>query len=71
VDEKFGVMDALIRVVKETGITTVFVEHDMDVVARYAERVIVFADGSVMAEGAPERVLGREDVRRHVLGEGA
>lgn len=71
VDEKFGVMDALVRVVKETGITTVFVEHDMDVVVRYADRVIVFAEGSIMAEGPPQLVLSREDVRRHLLGDGA
>jgi branched-chain amino acid transport system ATP-binding protein len=71
VDEKFGVMDALVRVVKDSGITTVFIEHDMDVVARYADRVIVFADGSIMADGPPGPVLAQADVRRHLLGEGA
>jgi branched-chain amino acid transport system ATP-binding protein len=71
VEEKFGVMDALVGVVKESGITTVFIEHDMDVVGRYADRVIVFADGSIMAEGRPESVLSQDSVRRHLLGEGA
>jgi branched-chain amino acid transport system ATP-binding protein len=71
VDDKFRVMDALIRVLKDAGITTVFIEHDMDVVERYADRVIVFADGSIMAEGRPEAVLSEGSVRRHLLGEGA
>jgi branched-chain amino acid transport system ATP-binding protein len=71
VDEKFGVMDALVGVVKASGITTVFIEHDMDVVGRYADRVIVFDDGSIMAEGRPENVLSQDSVRRHLLGEGA
>jgi branched-chain amino acid transport system ATP-binding protein len=70
VEEKFTVMDALIRVLKDSGISTVFIEHDMDVVARYADRIIVFAEGSIMAEGRPERVLAQPEVRRHLLGEG-
>jgi branched-chain amino acid transport system ATP-binding protein len=69
--EKFAVMDALVSVLRDSGITTVFVEHDMDIVARYAERVIVFADGSVLAEGSPETVFRQADVIRHVLGEGS
>jgi branched-chain amino acid transport system ATP-binding protein len=71
VEDKFGVMDALVGVLKESGITTVFIEHDMDVVGRYADRVIVFADGAIMADGRPESVLSQEAVRRHLLGEGA
>ena len=70
VDEKFDVMDAVVGVVKASGITAVFVEHDMDVVERYADRVIVFADGAIMADGGPAQVLAQEDVRRHLLGEG-
>ena len=70
VDEKFGIMDALVGVVKDHGITTVFIEHDMDVVARYAGRVIVFADGAIMADGRADEVLAQEHVRRHLLGEG-
>jgi branched-chain amino acid transport system ATP-binding protein len=69
VDEKFGLMDTLVSVLKNCGITTVFIEHDMDVVARYAERVIVFAEGSILAQGRPAEVFAMEDVRRHVLGE--
>ena len=52
VDDKFGVMDTLMQVVKASGVTAVFVEHDMDVVARYADRVVVFAEGAILARPA-------------------
>ena len=69
-DEKFGIMDTVVAVVRESRITTVFVEHDMDVVARYADRVIVFADGAIMADGPPAHVLAQDHIRLHLLGEG-
>jgi branched-chain amino acid transport system ATP-binding protein len=69
VDDKFGVMDTLVGVFKNSGITTVFIEHDMDVVLRYANRVIVFAEGSVLADGRPDEVFAQPEVRRHVIGE--
>lgn len=70
VDEKFGVMDTLVRVVKESQITVVFIEHDMDVVARYADRVLVFAEGTILADDRPDAVFVNPAVRTHVLGEG-
>jgi branched-chain amino acid transport system ATP-binding protein len=62
-------MDTLVGVFKNSGITTVFIEHDMDVVLRYANRVIVFAEGSVLADGRPDEVFAQPEVRRHVIGE--
>jgi branched-chain amino acid transport system ATP-binding protein len=69
VDEKFGVMDTLVGVFKGSGISIVFVEHDMAVVERYADQVIVFAEGSILADGRPDEVFAQPEVRRHVLGE--
>jgi branched-chain amino acid transport system ATP-binding protein len=70
VEDKFGVMDTLMQVVKASGVTAVFVEHDMDVVARYADRVVVFAEGRILANDRPEAVFADPAVRLHVLGEG-
>src|SRR6266705_826277 len=42
-------MDTLVPVLKGTGVTTIFVEHDMEVVQRYAERVLVFFFGQETA----------------------
>jgi neutral amino acid transport system ATP-binding protein len=38
------------------GITFLLVEHDMDVVMRVSERVIVMAEGAVIADGTPDEV---------------
>jgi branched-chain amino acid transport system ATP-binding protein len=41
----------------------------MDIVARYASRVIAFYSGRVIADGTPEAALATDDVRRYVTGE--
>jgi branched-chain amino acid transport system ATP-binding protein len=68
IKDKFQIMDTLIKVVQETGLTTLFVEHDMEVVQRYGRRVLAFNDGRVIADGRPEAVLADPDVRKAVLG---
>lgn len=68
IKDKFQIMDTLIKVVHETGLTTLFVEHDMEVVQRYGRRVLAFNDGRVIADGRPEAVLTDPEVRKAVLG---
>ena len=68
-DEKFGIMDLVMGAVRGAGVTVLFVEHDMDIVSRYAARVVAFYDGRVIADGAPARVLDDAEVRRYVIGE--
>jgi branched-chain amino acid transport system ATP-binding protein len=67
-EDKFAVMDTLVGALRGSGITTVFVEHDMDVVQRYSRRVLVFDQGRVIADGEPAPVLADAGVRRAVLG---
>jgi branched-chain amino acid transport system ATP-binding protein len=66
--EKMGVVETLVRVLRETGVTAVFVEHDMEVVARFADRVAVWSQGRILALGTPEAVLADPVVRREVIG---
>jgi branched-chain amino acid transport system ATP-binding protein len=68
-DEKFGIMDLVMAAVRGQGVTVLFVEHDMDIVARYAGRVVAFYDGRVIADGEPKKVLADAEVRRYVIGE--
>jgi branched-chain amino acid transport system ATP-binding protein len=68
-DEKFGIMDRVMTAVRGQGVTVLFVEHDMDIVARYAGRVVAFYDGRVIADGEPTSVLDAAEVRRYVIGE--
>ncbi len=67
--EKFRVMDTLVGVIRESGVTSVFVEHDMDVVQRYAERVLVFSEGRIIADDPPGALFADPVVRRYILGE--
>ncbi len=67
-DEKFVLMDMVMAAVKEHKVTVLFVEHDMDVVARYTDRVLAFYEGRIIADGAPAKVLDDVEVRRFVIG---
>ncbi|NLO80507.1 MAG: ABC transporter ATP-binding protein [Xanthomonadaceae bacterium] len=67
-EEKFAIMDRIMRAVRGSGATVLFVEHDMDIVSRYASRVLAFYDGRVIADGAPAEVLADPDVQLYVTG---
>ena len=69
--ERRGLMALTARIARERGIGVLFTEHDMDVVFGHADRVLVLNRGELIAEGAPEEVRAREDVRRVYLGAGA
>jgi branched-chain amino acid transport system ATP-binding protein len=69
IEDKFPVMDTLVGVLQQSEITTIFVEHDMDVVQRYSQRVLVFDNGEVLADGTPDSVLTHPAVRKAVLGQ--
>jgi branched-chain amino acid transport system ATP-binding protein len=68
-DEKFAIMDVVMAAARAAGVTVIFVEHDMDIVARFAGRVVAFYDGGIIADGPPHTVLRTADVRRYVIGE--
>jgi branched-chain amino acid transport system ATP-binding protein len=40
----------------------------MDIVQRFADRVLAFYDGTVIADGPPETALGDERVREFITG---
>jgi len=66
--EKHIVMDRLIKALNATNVTSIIVEHDMDIVFKYANRVIVMNEGRILADGSPEEVKTRDDVKRVLLG---
>jgi branched-chain amino acid transport system ATP-binding protein len=67
-EEKFPMMDIIMTALGAEPMTVLFVEHDMEIVSRYADRVIAFASGRVIADAAPEKALAHDEVRRHVTG---
>ena len=66
--EKLGVMDILTAALARQKVTSVFVEHDMDMVERYAHRVAVWASGKIQTVDAPAQVLNDAEVRARVIG---
>jgi branched-chain amino acid transport system ATP-binding protein len=67
-DEKFAIMDRVMTAVRADRVTILFVEHDMDIVRRYAARVLAFYEGRIIADGVPDVVLNDDEVRRYVVG---
>jgi branched-chain amino acid transport system ATP-binding protein len=68
-DEKFPAMDRVMEALQGEAATILFVEHDMDIVARFSERVIAFYSGRVIADGPPSEVMENLEVRRYITGE--
>jgi branched-chain amino acid transport system ATP-binding protein len=62
-------MDTIMTALGHEAMTVLFVEHDMDIVERYASRVVAFYAGRIVADGTPEEALATDDVRRYVTGE--
>jgi branched-chain amino acid transport system permease protein len=55
---------ALLRNLRDTlGKTVILVEHDLDLVWRVADRITVLDAGAVIAEGAPDEIVGNPQVR--------
>ncbi|MNJ60815.1 Glutamine transport ATP-binding protein GlnQ [compost metagenome] len=67
-EEKHDVMAILMRALDEQKVTAIFVEHDVDIVRRYATRVAAWISGAIAADGDPETVLADPTVQREVLG---
>ncbi len=61
--ELFSVISALSR-----DITLLFIEHDMNVVSRFAHRIIVMAAGRILVEGTPDEIAADARVREVYLG---
>ena len=61
-------MDIVMTALGAQALTVLFVEHDMDIVERYADRVLAFYSGKIIADDVPGVALGLEEVRRYVTG---
>jgi branched-chain amino acid transport system ATP-binding protein len=64
--ESAALFDAIANLSSE--LTILFIEHDMDVVFRFASRIIVMVGGRILVQGAPEEIARDERVREVYLG---
>ena len=68
-EEKFALMDVVFDAIRGDKVTVLFVEHDIEIVRRYARRVLAFYDGCIIADGSAEAVLNDGKVRELVVGD--
>jgi branched-chain amino acid transport system ATP-binding protein len=65
-DESAALFDAIDGLSR--SLTILFIEHDMDVVFRFASRIIVMVGGRILVEGPPDEIARDERVREVYLG---
>lgn len=61
-------MDIVASVVRAGKITAVIIEHDMDVVFKYSDRIVVMQEGLILADGSPEEIKQNSEVAAMLLG---
>ena len=66
--DKAQIMDTVSSVVRGGMVTAVVIEHDMDVVFRYSDRIVMMHEGSFLADGTPDEIRANKDVASILLG---
>ena len=71
-DQETSNITQLIRQLhKDHKLSIVLIEHDMRVVFHLADRIMVLAEGTMLAEGTPEEIAANEAVQAAYLGQAA
>ncbi|MDA9072028.1 ABC transporter ATP-binding protein, partial [Candidatus Pelagibacter sp.] len=63
-----GIIDRLITVNKDYGITLLVIEHNMKVIMNLAQRVFCLAHGQMLANGTPDEIKNDKRVLDAYLG---
>jgi branched-chain amino acid transport system ATP-binding protein len=66
--EKTQIMDTVSSVVRAGTVTAVVIEHDMDVVFRYSDRIVMMHEGRFLADGTPDEIRANNEVASILLG---
>lgn len=66
--DKSQIMDTISSVVRGGNMTAVIIEHDMDVVFTYSNRIVAMHHGVILADGAPNDIRNNPEVVKHMLG---
>lgn len=63
INMQFEVLDLVRKLSRERGLSVVIVSHDLPMVARYCDRMLLIHDRKVFAAGVPEEILTPENMR--------
>jgi branched-chain amino acid transport system ATP-binding protein len=69
--ETYHVTELIRRLHRDRGLSIVLIEHDMRVVFHLADRIMVLAEGEMLAEGTPSDIAANEMVQAAYLGKAA
>ncbi|HSA81272.1 MAG TPA: ABC transporter ATP-binding protein [Geminicoccaceae bacterium] len=66
--DKLQIMNTVSAVVRAGNVTAVIIEHDMDVVFKYSDRIVAMHEGRILADGTPDEIRRSEVVATTLLG---
>ena len=67
--DKHAVMEVLVQAAARMGVTSILqVEHDMDIVFGYSDRIVALHQGRVLADGTPAALQANDEVMATVVG---
>ena len=66
--DKLQIMDIISAVVRAGNVTAVIIEHDMDVVFKYSDRIVAMHEGKILADGTPEEIQANAEVATTLFG---
>jgi branched-chain amino acid transport system ATP-binding protein len=69
--ETYDIARLIRRLHRQERLTIMLIEHDMRVVFNLADRILVLAEGRVLAEGAPQEIADSDKVQAAYLGKAA
>jgi branched-chain amino acid transport system ATP-binding protein len=69
--ETYDITQLIQKLHKAQNLTIVLIEHDMRVVFHLADRIMVLAEGTMLAEGTPKEIASNEAVQAAYLGKAA
>ncbi len=64
VKHQLGVARLLAQISRESGMLTIMICHDLNIAAKYSDKVMMMSEGKVFAYGTPEEVFTRENIRQ-------
>ncbi len=63
IKHQIEVTKVLSRLPREKGMIVVMISHDINITAKYADRIVMIHDGRIFADGTPSEVLTKENIR--------
>jgi len=65
--EKTKIVETIVTAARNEGLPVVLIEHDMDIVFRYSERIVAIHQGKILFEGKPDEVRENSEVKKVLL----